>query len=621
MRLGALKISSRARKSDLVADLVRLALSKRASQSDPIVNDTSDVVPAQQEDENDERHQANAVIAPPKLELVHEAEDDAATLPLGASRDDEVDDDIGELSSRLEHLQLAWNDSPPAPAPKLASEKPRLPLPTDKFHELLNTHVLKREPSDPSVDEPTVELQLAPSIQPAQPLSLASASPDICLRRPSVACSATPYHAHDALVRTSSGPATSTDGDDDDGGGDSSLSDFAQSPTEVLTDAARVRMRDEQSRGTSSGTILHAKANAPSITTRIVVVADTATAGADSLHAADAPPVSRHFPDLVADASVSPGAPTDFQSGRRVLFLNGAQASAHLSSALSGGGGATERRAADVRPFVAPRRVVVFPMPADESRHSSAAAPPPAATATTTTTTVWKARHAPLASVVTTRNEQPPTSSSSPEEPTVPLHLSDRELLVRTASSGTQRALLFESSSSSRTATTSAVRSDEVCKTVTSNGTESCDEAEESEDGDDDDDDEDDDDDGMHGRVEQFAQRQFESASSSPATPLRRRARRRVRRGRYRHAQRRQLPPSPLRRSLSAYEIEAAAGASKAAAAAPSRTRSTSNRALAVGDWRALRDPSGCVFFLNLSSGVVSYEAPQGVATKLQQHK
>lgn len=576
---------------------MRLALAKSQQRSDPIVVDKEIAnVVLVNDDENDSLH---VVPVPPKLELVHEAEDDAATLPLGASRDDEANnDDIGELSSRLEHLQLAWNDSPASPAPtKLAivSEKPRLPLPTDKFHELLNTHVLNRQPSDPSVDEPTVELQLAPSFQPAQPLSLAPSSPDICLRRPSVACSATPYHAHDAHVRMgSSGPATSDAGADDDDD-DSSLSDFAQSPTEVLTDAARVRMRDEQSRGTNSGTILHTKPNAPSITARIVVVADTATAGADSLQANEAPPVSRLFPDLVADASMSPGAPTDFQTGRRVLFMNGAQASAQLSSALTAG-------SANNAPFVVPRRVVVFPTPADESRHSSTAT----AAAPVVQGTVWKARHAPLASGVTARQAavlQPPTSSSSPEEPTVPLHLSDRELLVRTASSGTQRALLFESSSS-RTNTMSAAPSDEVCKTVTSNGTESCDEAESDNDAEDSEDDDND-------HEEQFAQRQFESASSSPATPLRRRARRRVRRGRYRHAQRQQLPPSPLRRSLSAHEIEAATGPSKAAPAA-SRMRSiSSSRALAVGgDWRALRDPSGSVFYLNLANGVVSFERP-----------
>jgi hypothetical protein len=401
---------------------------------------------------------------------------------------------------------------------------------------------------------------------------------------PSVACSATPYHAHDALYvwvpLARRRPTAGADDDDDD----SSLSDFAQSPTEVLTDAARVRMRDEQSRGTNSGTILHTKPNAPSITARIVVVADTATAGADSLQANDAPPVSRSFPISSPTRRCRPARRPTF----RLADVCFSQWRAGVGATVVGAELLAMRapmrrlwhRAASWCFRRRPTRAATRRLPrrggARCSRHGVEGA----------TCAAGERRYSASAAVL-----QPPTSSSSPEEPTVPLHLSDRELLVRTASSGTQRALLFESSSS-RTNTMSAAPSDEVCKTVTSNGTESCDEAESDNDAEDDDEDDDNDHDG-----EQFAQRQFESASSSPATPLRRRARRRVRRGRYRHAQRQQLPPSPLRRSLSAHEIEAATGPSKAAAAA-SRMRSiSSSRALAVGDWRALRDPSGSVFY------------------------
>jgi hypothetical protein len=639
LRLGVKAPASRLRKRDLVLDLVRAALARASVVDDPIVD--ADLLPAATPPAAAASVSVPAKL-PPVLNLAAhvDADDDDATWSLGASQRNDVSEpangaDVDDVSDKLQALQLAWDGSLAADS----RESLHLPLPTSQFHELLNKHVLNNnnttttgtvssiaacapmysdsfaphQPQDDDVstsrgdagdndDEPTVPLQLTPP------------TPDALVLRRGATTLLTPYQGADVkcvssgkldgVVLPPSDPEQSGDDDDDD------EPVFNDSPTVLLTDAARARLRDEQSRGTSSATALPAK---PSITARIVVVADTASAGLPH-DERDSLPVSRYFPALRAgEAAVSPPpkAPTDFQSGRRVLLLNSGAPAFAMSSVA--------------QPFVAPRRAaVVFPTPADESRHSSTAAataaPAPAAT-------VWKARHppataragnAPLAAAALGASTT--TSSGSPDAPTVELRLSDRELLLRAASievppATTQRALLFKSHSSNTVSSVSA-KSDDMCKPIhVSHGTDSSDESgrlHTAADDDDDDDDEvaeeDSDEDG------EWAQ--FASASSPPpATPLRRRARRRVRGSR---GQRRRLPPSPLRRSLTADEAVAVAPA----ASAPKLGKLTTPALVAFsGDWRALRDSDGRLIWLHLPTGVVQFSAPDEKQQQQQQQQ
>jgi hypothetical protein len=643
LRLGFKAPAARLRKRDLVLDLVRAALARAASVvDDPIVD--ADLLPAA----TPPPVAASASVSvsatlPPVLNLAAhvDADDDDATWSLGASQRERGDvneptngADVDDVSEKLQALQLAWDGSMAADS----RESLHLPLPTSQFHELLNKHVLNNNtttitnktsnidstvssiaacapmysdsfaPHQPQDDDVSTSRGDAGDNdeEPTVPLQLTPATPDTLVLRRGATTLLTPYQGAD-VKRVSSGkldgvvlppsdPEQSGDDDDDD------EPVFNDSPTVLLTDAARARLRDEQSRGTSSATALSAK---PSITARIVVVADTASAGLPH-DERDSLPVSRYFPALRAgEAAASPphNAPTDFQSGRRVLLLNSGAPPAFAMSSVA-------------QPFVAPRRAaVVFPTPADESRHSSTAAataaPAPAAT-------VWKARHQPVTAragnaplAATALGASTTTSSGSPDAPTVELRLSDRELLLRAASievpqpATTQRALLFKSHSSNTVSSVSA-KSDDMCKPIhVSHGTDSSDESGRLHTADDDTETDDDDDAAEEDGDEDDEWAQFASASSPPpATPLRRRARRRSRGSR---GQRRKLPPSPLRRSLTADEAVAVAPT----ASAPKLGKLTTPALVAFsGDWRALRDSDGQLIWLHLPTGVVQFSAP-----------
>jgi hypothetical protein len=163
-----------------------------------------------------------------------------------------------------------------------------------------------------------------------------------------------------------------------------------------------------------------------------------------------------------------------------------------------------------------------------------------------------------------------------------------------------------------------SAKSDDMCKPIhVSHGTDSSDESGRLHTADDDTETDDDDDDAAEEDGDEDDEwAQFASASSPPpATPLRRRARRRSRGSR---GQRRKLPPSPLRRSLTADEAVAVAPT----ASAPKLGKLTTPALVAFsGDWRALRDSDGRLIWLHLPTGVVQFSAPDEKQQQQQQQQ
>ena len=110
-------------------------------------------------------------------------------------------------------------------------------------------------------------------------------------------------------------------------------------------------------------------------------------------------------------------------------------------------------------------------------------------------------------------------------------------------------------------------------------------------------------------------------AADRVSTPLRRRPRRRYRGpGSYQHRRHRRLPPSPLRKSLGVND-EGDLGSDAAAASSHSDWLNVNAPRRQKYDWRELQDPAGNVFWLNVQTGVCTWQKPKDLKKRSSHSK